>query len=209
MSIARLFKVVTAGVIAAAAIAAPAQAQNKVGDAFFTTSSTYGSYEKGIIVAPYQFSSSVYGESVLGVSIFNGQIGRSFTPLIFESLGSGQWKITGVGTERTIAAGGQQDYAFGLTAGSNLIGSGTYLGWHEGLIGGPIGFGGPGTGVHVYSEANQPPTPTLDYVFTQEGTVPRQYNIQFTTYVPEPSTWLLTASGLLSFVGVARRRRRA
>ena len=137
---------------------------------------------------------------------------NSFPPIVANT-GGGNWTITGAGTQRVVAASGLQSYAFGLTSGSDIVTATTRLAWRTSSQGGVIPFDFDGDGnSYTYSPNGVGPT-TAGATFTQEGVTDRAYSIQFstaaTTVTPEPSTVVLTASGLLTFVGVARRRRRA
>ena len=197
--------------VASTAFVTPARAQSTIGDPLISRS-VYDGYAGFILISPYSFFGGALGQSVTGVSIFNGVAGRDFTPVLLASSGAGAWTITGVGTQRVVAASGLQSYSFGLTQGSDVITSSTRVGWRSSSQGGTIPFDYDADGnIYTYSPNGVGPS-TVGAVFGQEGTTDRAYSIQFSSSVPvtatpEPSSVVLTASGLIALAGVVRRRR--
>ena len=77
------------------------------------------------------------GQTVASWGFFNDSgSGQEMTPVIFHQTAPGQLTIVGVGTTRVNNGGGEQDYSFTLTSGTNVIpSSGTYFfGWRNGGI---------------------------------------------------------------------------
>jgi hypothetical protein len=212
MRVAGILNMFTAGLVAATMLAAPAQAQFTVGDPLVARGG-YDTFRGFILIAPYTFSAPAYGQAVSSVSIFDGAVGRDFTPLILASSGGGNWTITGVGTQRIVGASGLQTYDFGLTSGSNIVDANTRLGWLSGSELGAIQYTqdpDSDDNMFVYS-SNALFLSTVGATFAQLGVTDRAYSIQFTTQlttVPEPSTLALTAGGLLALVVAAQKRRR-
>ena len=195
---------------ASAAFVTPARAQFTIGDPLISRS-VYDGYAGFILISPYSFAAGALGQSVTGVSIFNGIVGRDFIPLLVANSGGPTWTITGVGTQRVVAATGLQSYDFGLTQGSNVITPSTRVAWRTSSSGGTIPFDYDGDGnIFTYSSNGVGPS-TVNAVFTQEGTTDRAYSIQFSssdvTATPEPASIVLTASGLIAIAGIVRRRR--
>jgi hypothetical protein len=137
-------------------------------------------------------------------------VGRSLTPLLARNIG-GVWRVTGTGASRTVQAG-VNSWDFALTSGSAAVDADVRFGWWSGGSGAVhYSEGGP---LMAFSSNGQ--FPTLPGVGTQ---VPlgglgfaRTYSISFTvgpntTVVPEPSTYLLMATGLAGLAVVRGRRR--
>ena len=212
MRLTRSLRILAAGLIATTAFATPSQAQFTIGDPLVARS-IYDGYAGFILVVPYSFSPAAYGQAVTSVSIFNGFVGRDFTPLLVANTGPSAWTITGEGTNRVVGASGLQSYAFGLVSGSDLVTAATRVAWRTSSAGGVIPFDFDSDGnLYRYSPNGFGPT-TAGSAFPEEGATDRSYAIQFSTSAvtatPEPSTVVLTASGLLAFVGISRRRRSA
>ena len=79
-------------------------------------------------------------------SIYGGDFAdeRSVTPVLFKLDSDGRYRISGIGTTRTIVSGESQSFDFGLTSGSDAVDAGTFLGWKDGSTtadnAGAIGF---------------------------------------------------------------------
>ena len=210
MQLARHVRSLAIAFAASMAFVTPARAQFTIGDPLVSRGN-YDGYAGFILISPYSFPLAALGQSVTGVSIFDGFVGRDFTPLLVANSGGGTWTITGVGTQRVVGASGLQSYAFGLTQGSDVITSSTRVAWRTSSQGGVIPFDYDSDGnAYTYSPNGVGPT-TAGAVFSQEGVTDRAYSIQFSssavTATPEPASLVLTASGLLALGGVVRRRR--
>jgi hypothetical protein len=161
-------------------------------------------------------------------SIFNsnpGDAGKALTPFLAQKVGS-DYILLGIGASRTNNSSGIQSFSFDLTSGSDVVAPGYLFGWKDGtdadafqsgviqfdFVGFPaagtqqwffsgnagVGFSGNltpgnnlGAGVSLGSDVNQ-----LD----------RDYSVQATVTVPEPSALAL---GILAAAGFLARARRA
>jgi hypothetical protein len=212
MRIARLLSTLTAATIVAASFSTVAQAQFTVGDALVDRA-RYDDFRNFVVVLPHRFESGAYGQAVTGVSIFNGRVTGSFTPLLVESEGNNFWKVIGAGAQRTVAAGGLQSYAFDLAFGSNIVTANTFVAFFDSGLLSAIKWDSDSDGKRFAFSSNGAGTAKVGSTFEQLGTDDRKYSIQFSTgatsVVPEPATVLLTASGLLVFGAIARKRRNA
>jgi hypothetical protein len=136
------------------------------------------------------------------------------TPVIFQFIG-GSYTVTGVGTTQTNTQAGAQSFAFGLTAGSSVVGSGYFFGWRDGNASGTVtnagvpmyDGGGVGT-VRWFGAADatvgSTPTPNTDFN--------RTYSLQGVSSAasaPEPGTVVLAVLGAMPLIGSVRARRRA
>jgi hypothetical protein len=142
--------------------------------------------------------------------------GNVITPILFLSLGSGQFQITAIGATRTnTAVSTVQTYLFGPSAGSAVLAANEYLGWLDGnadgtvVNPGTISFDESGQGVWYYGNGGaaiyvgetQTFTPTS---VTNGAWDVRTYSIDGST-VPEPASILLFG---ICLVGVGRTLRR-
>jgi hypothetical protein len=142
----------------------------------------------------------------------------SITPLIFEDV-AGSYILRGVGTTVTPSAQqGTQTFDFGLQSGSTLVDSNYYFGWVDGSIaadgtptynGGNIRYDSGSFDVTGRWFGNSPAFNFTPGNNIGGGTLlPRYYAIQaIASAVPEPSTFLIWALGLVGLALYARRRR--
>ena len=158
-----------------------------------------------------------------GVSGGNGVI----TPLLFDS----SFNVIGIGTARTVGTGLiNASFAFGLTAGTDVVSTNDYFGWADGSVagGGNNGIialtttGGPGVTVYTCSNPGPPNGNAGQCVNTQIPIVTlgaqsnlsswnfvadRTYEVNFTTTaVPEPSSVLFMSTMLLGAGFLAKKR---
>jgi hypothetical protein len=210
-------------VLAGALAAAPAVAQETIGDEV-QQRTLIDSFANFILVSSYTFSPGALGQPVTSVSVFGGNsllggsnVGRTFVPLLVTAPAGGSFTVTGVGTARVVAPG-VQTFAFGLTDGSALVGASTRMAW---LSVGPgavhFDFGSEGSGGLVsYTMDATTVSASAGQSFEVLDSQVRVYSIQFTageppvgSTVPEPATVALVGGGLLALVAVGRRGRRS
>ena len=145
------------------------------------------------------------GETVTDWSIYALTQGNSLTPFLVDMNTA---MITGIGATQT-GTSGVQSFAFSLTGGSAVAGTNTMFGWRD-----------SGTGTIAYD--NNPGGPVvMDVVYPSQtfavgGTLSspatghqRTYSIQVdsSSAVPEPSTWMLVGASVLGLATLRRLRR--
>jgi hypothetical protein len=154
-----------------------------------------------------------------------GQVGKIVTPLLFQKLGA-DYVLVGVGAARTNLGTGIQSFSFSLTAGSDSVAPGYLFGWKDGtdadamqtgviqfdFVGSPVagtqqwfytGNWAIGHSGNLVPGFNFSPGSALgsDVVPVQPN---RDYSVQATVVVPEPSTLAL---GLVAVMMMAQSRR--
>jgi hypothetical protein len=161
----------------------------------------------------------VNGYKVTDYSFYAMNAG-DITPLLFtRSNPDATFTLVGIGTARTVtaAAGGPFNFAFGLTAGTDITTANTYFGFANN--GGPLvafshtgGLGDGGTFLLAPQLAlNESKTVDASgYKFNMQNALnDRTYSLAASatlTAVPEPLTWALMVGGF-GLVGVRLRRR--
>lgn len=146
-----------------------------------------------------------------------GTAGRQLTPLLFEQVGS-DFLIRGVGAAVANAGSGEQNFAFQLQEGSNLVGPGFFFGYKNGTDDNASEVGiiefdfVPGaTSERFFGTGfanNLDPGVNLGqgtFLGPNIGQQERVYSVSATA-VPEPASAALLAIGALSAVALSRRR---
>jgi len=110
-----------------------------------------------------------------------GSVGREITPLLYDSSGI----LVGVGTTRTIAINGRNDFDFGLVSGTNVIGFGSgqalYFAWRDGTAAQTVGpdvlpFSASGELLYIYNSAG---ALAVGQPFFVEQFINRSYSVAF------------------------------
>lgn len=125
--------------------------------------------------------------------------GATITPILLRRNPADIFEVIGIGTTRSNSLTGQQTFAFGLTAGSDLVYGDVTFGFRSGgpQDTGDFDFGvvqfddSPGPGFHYMGERT---TFMIGTTFGAGANIGRRYSIQFTAVpvgVPEPSAALL------------------
>jgi hypothetical protein len=135
------------------------------------------------------------------------------TPLLFDQTGSSIFTLIGIGTTQTNALTGAQTFSFGLTSGTDTVGTNTFFGWKDGApVGdnpqGVVEYNDPGASNYFY--LGQGVDAVVGNAYTSLATVNREYSIQFTTApvaTPEPGSLGLVGLSICMAAILNKRRR--